>query len=65
MDGFDTEKEANDCNGNIGKFTTWREKISRILDWFEIGYRDELEIGSAREEICHVEEMEQISQILD
>ena len=32
LDGFDTEKEANDCNGNIGKFTTWREKISRILE---------------------------------
>ena len=30
-----------------------------------IGYLDELEIESAREEICHVEEMEQISQILD
>ena len=31
---IDTEKEAYDydCNGNIGKFTTWREKISRILD---------------------------------
>ena len=31
---IDTEKEAYDydCNGNIGKFTTWREKISRILE---------------------------------
>ena len=62
LDGFDTEKEANDCNGNIGKFTTWREedcfwrlrlradakfRIALDADWMGL---------IPREEICHMGE---------